>query len=200
MNFSPELKALGTYLAGEFDNQPQAMAEPIWYVHLRLWLRPIPLFREDSVTFFAEQANIVKLDQPYRPRIIRLRQLQNNPASLEVQYYMLKDIKTFQGGGRQPEVLKAMTPEDFVSLPSCTMKINIKTQPDLSYEFSAFPNPEQRCTFTYQDKTYQVYLGFEVNQTQLLTYDKGIDPNTGSATWGALLGPYRYGKLQDFSF
>jgi hypothetical protein len=45
---TPELITFGRYLAGEFENQRQAQAEPVWYVHLRLWLRPLPLFREDS--------------------------------------------------------------------------------------------------------------------------------------------------------
>ena len=199
MTFSPELIALGTYLAGEFDNRQQALAEPIWYVHLRLWLRPVALFCFDSLTLFAEQANTVKLDQPYRSRIIRLRQLQTNPVSLEVQYYMFKNLKTFQGAGSQPELLKAITTEDLEFLPSCSMKINVERKGD-SYEFSSFPKPDQHCCFTYEGQTYEVYLGFEVNATQLQTYDKGIDPKTGSATWGALLGPYRYEKIKDFSF
>ncbi len=42
--------ALGEYLAGEFDNREQAIGEPIWYVHLRLWQRPVNLFTEDSIT------------------------------------------------------------------------------------------------------------------------------------------------------
>ncbi|MBV8887772.1 MAG: hypothetical protein JO235_27770 [Chroococcidiopsidaceae cyanobacterium CP_BM_RX_35] len=54
MPFSPELIALAHYLTGKFDNQEQATAEPAWYVHLRLWQRPVPLFTEDSITLFAE--------------------------------------------------------------------------------------------------------------------------------------------------
>ncbi|MDJ0561083.1 MAG: CpcT/CpeT family chromophore lyase, partial [Microcystis sp. M53599_WE4] len=50
---TPELITFGRYLAGEFENQRQAQAEPVWYVHLRLWLRPLPLFREDSIALFA---------------------------------------------------------------------------------------------------------------------------------------------------
>ncbi len=56
---TPELITFGRYLAGEFENQRQAQAEPVWYVHLRLWLRPLPLFREDSIALFAEQASII---------------------------------------------------------------------------------------------------------------------------------------------
>jgi len=50
MNFSPQLIALGEYLAGEFDNRE----------HLRLWQRPVNLFTEDSITLFAEQASVIK--------------------------------------------------------------------------------------------------------------------------------------------
>ncbi|MDY7021511.1 MAG: CpcT/CpeT family chromophore lyase, partial [Cyanobacteriota bacterium] len=43
MSFSPELIALARYLAGEFDNIAQASAEPVWYVPLYLWHRPLPI-------------------------------------------------------------------------------------------------------------------------------------------------------------
>lgn len=72
MSFSPNLIVLGEYLAGKFDNREQALADPAWFVHLQLWQRPVNLFTEDSITLFAEQANIVNLDRPYRQRIMRL--------------------------------------------------------------------------------------------------------------------------------
>ena len=49
---SPELKTLAQYMTGEFDNQEQALADPAWYVHLKLWQVPVQLFSEDSITFF----------------------------------------------------------------------------------------------------------------------------------------------------
>ena len=55
MTISPELIALAQYMAGEFDNREQALAEPTWYVHLRMWQRPlpVPLFSEPSIALFA---------------------------------------------------------------------------------------------------------------------------------------------------
>ena len=88
MSLSPDLIALGKYLAGEFDNQEQALAEPVWYVHLRMWLRPIDLFPEDSITLFAEQANIINLDRPYRQRIMRLKPGSDSLSAIQVQFYM----------------------------------------------------------------------------------------------------------------
>lgn len=199
MIFSDQLIALASYMAGEFDNQAQAIADPAWYVHLRLWQRPVPLFSEDSITLFAEQANIVNLEQAYRPRIIRLRERTELNSSLEVQYYMIEDPASVQGAGRDREKLKTLTTEQIEFLPGCTLNVTQNSLATQGYHFQASLPPDARCCFTYRDETYQVSLGFEATPEHFLSYDKGIDPQTGKAIWGALLGPFRFTKRQDFS-
>ena len=114
MTFTPQLTALANYLAGEFDNQQQALEQPARYVHLRLWIRPVPIFTEDSITLFAEQANVIKLNQPYRPRILRLRQKEN----IEVEFYMFEDLATAQGAGQNKDLIKNITPDQIKFLPN----------------------------------------------------------------------------------
>lgn len=186
-------------MAGEFDNRQQAIADPAWYVHLCLWQRPVPLFVEDSITLFAEQASIVNLDQPYRPRIIRLLASYSSPAELLVQYYMFKEPASVRGAGSNHALLKTLTPEQIEFLPGCTLKVTQHQSDSNTYHFSTSPATGDRCCFSYHGKTYQVSLGFEANPDEFKTYDKGIDPNTGKAIWGALLGPYIFTKRQDFS-
>ncbi len=199
MTLSSELITLARYMAGEFDNQQQAIAEPVWYVHLRLWQRPVPLFTEDSLTLFAEQANIVNLDKPYRPRILRLQSSDTTPASLEVQYYMLKDIEAIRGAGRNPELLRQLTSDDLEFLPGCNLSVKQQQLSPNSYEFSASSATGTPCGFSYQGNSYQVSLGFEATAEEFRSYDKGIDPTTGKAIWGALMGPFRFTKRQDFA-
>jgi len=199
MTLSPELITLARYMAGEFDNQQQAIAQPVWYVHLRLWQRPVPLFTEDSLTLFAEQANIVNLDKPYRPRILRLQSSDTNPASLQVQYYMLKDTEAIRGAGRNPELLRQLTSEDIEFLPGCNLTIKQQQVTPNSYEFSASSATGTPCGFSYKGNSYQVSLGFEATAEEFRSYDKGIDPTTGKAIWGALMGPFRFTKRQDFA-
>ncbi|ELR96845.1 chromophore lyase CpcT/CpeT [Gloeocapsa sp. PCC 73106] len=189
MSLSFPLVTLASYLAGEFENREQAIAEPAWYVNLRLWLRPVPDLWSDSLTLFAEQASTLKLDQPYRPRLLRLRQA----PELVVEHYMFKELQAFIGSGRQPEKLKALTLEQIEFLPGCTLKVQQHNQ-----QFQALPQPGETCCFQYQGSTYQVSLGFEVNEAELSTYDRGIDSATGKAIWGAILGPYRFKKLQHY--
>jgi hypothetical protein len=73
--------------------------------------------------------------------------------------------------------------------------VSVKELAPNCYEFSAVPPKESKCTFTYLGNTVQVSLGFEVTQAELKTYDKGIDEQTQRATWGAIMGPFRYTKL-----
>ncbi|BAZ15110.1 hypothetical protein NIES4071_69800 [Calothrix sp. NIES-4071] len=195
MRFSSQLLVLADYLTGEFDNQQQALSDPAWYVHLRLWQAPIPIFTEDSITIFAEQANIISLDKPYRQRIMRLRETGNSDTPITVQYYMPQDPGGLAGGGTNPSKIQNLTSDQLELLPGCVLNVSVKELASC-YEFSAVPPAEAKCTFTYLGNTVQVSLGFEVTQEELKTYDKGIDEETGRATWGAIMGPFRYRKVR----
>ena len=192
MSFSPELTALAEYLAGEFDNSSQAIADPAWYVHLRMWQRPVSLFSEDSFALFAEQANVLKLDQPYRQRIMRLQRHPDADA-IQVQYYMPKDPDALKCAGQNPNLLNTLSLEQLDLLPGCILSVTHQEISPNSYKFTATAPPEARCCFSYSGNIIQVSLGFEATNNEFYSYDKGIDPE-GKATWGAIMGPYRYTK------
>ncbi len=197
--FSPELIALAHYLAGEFDNRTQALADPVWYVNLRLWMRPLPVsLFPNSITLFAEQANVLTLDQSYRPRFLQLYQ-SSQTQMLHVQYYMPKNIKAVQGAGRNLDQLKSLTPEQLEFLPGCILNVTCEPLSANTYCFKAFLPQNTPCCFTYQNQEFQVDLGFEAKPNEFFSYDKGIDPKTNKATWGALLGPFHFIKRQDFA-
>ena len=195
MTLSSELKTLAKYLAGEFDNKPQALEQPAWFVHLRLWMRPVPIFTEDSITLYAEQASVINLDKPYRPRILRL----HFRDTIEIEYYMFEDIEPIVGAGRDKTKLAQITPEKIKFLPNCTLKVTTESIHPGNYRFKTTPVTDTPCSFTYQGNNFQVFLGLEATANELLTYDKGIDSVTGKGIWGALLGAYRFAKIQDFS-
>lgn len=204
MEFSPELVALAHYLCGEFDNREQAIAEPARFVHLRLWQRPICLFREDSITLFAEQANTLNLEKPYRQRVMRLQQVQSSTDQdlidiIQVQYYMPKSPGAVQGSGANLTLLQKLTPEQIDLLPGCTLQVKVENLGLQGYYFTAALLPGARCCFTYQDEIRQVALGFEATPELFLSYDKGVDPTTGQVLWGAVWGAYEFTKRQDFA-
>ncbi|MCS6815111.1 MAG: chromophore lyase CpcT/CpeT [Cyanobacteria bacterium] len=189
---TPALKTLAHYLAGKFDNREQAIAEPTWYVSLTLWQRPTPLFADDSITLFIEQANSMTLDQPYRQRILRLQA--TSDGELQGQYYALKDFTAWKGAASDRQRLQQLTSEHLDLLPGCLLTITCQHN-----QFDANLSPGSQCSFTYQGKTTYVSLGFQASGNRLLVYDKGIDPVTGQGLWGALMGPFQFSKREDFS-
>ncbi|MDY7016531.1 MAG: CpcT/CpeT family chromophore lyase, partial [Cyanobacteriota bacterium] len=120
-------------------------------------------------------------------------------STLQANYYMFKDLTAVQGAAREPERLQDLTPEQIEFLPECTLEIRKELISGGESLFRTIADSEKCCSFTYQEKTYFVSLGFEVTPQELRVYDKGIDPKTGKAIWGALLGPFRFSKRQNFS-
>ncbi len=206
MAVSTLLQTLAHYLAGEFDNREQAIAEPVWFVHLRLWHRPLLLFEDDGLTLFAEQASVVNLALPYRQRIMHLKVASADPQTLEVHYYSFKDPEAVAGAGQKPELLDGITLERIELLPGCILRVTLQgpsansTDLTATPRFIASPLTDTQCSFFYQGEKRYVSLGFEVGATDFLSYDKGIDPTTGKALWGAIMGPYRYQKRQSYEF
>jgi hypothetical protein len=195
MSLDSTLLRLGQALAGSYDNREQALNEPIWYVSLQAWWRPVPLFTEDSVTLFAEQANVLNADRPYRQRLMRISA---PDGQLQAQFYQFEQPNSVLGAGANPDLVAAIIAAKITPLPSGVLPIQT-----LSNGFSGKPNPGERCTFGFPDgqggeKVGQVELGFEVRPGQWHSYDKGINPQTGQAIWGALMGPYRFTKRQDY--
>ncbi|MBF2047910.1 MAG: chromophore lyase CpcT/CpeT [Elainella sp. C42_A2020_010] len=188
-----DLTQLAHWLAGEFDNQPQAQDQPVWFVSLRLWQRPLPFRIQGRLALFCEQANSLYLDAPYRQRILVL-QPSDNLQQGRAQYLAFKQPERFKGAGAQPERLQTLTLDDLEALPGCELTITYTNQ-----RFKADPDPDVKCCFQYNGQTRQVILGFEATATQFLSWDRGVDPDSGKLLWGALMGAYQFHKRQDFA-
>lgn len=189
---SQSLLDLARWLAGEFENRAQAMESPAWFVHLRLWQRPLPQ-QIEGIGLFAEQANALYLDQAYRQRVMVLSEIAGT-HQLQVQYLALKQPEKFRGAGANPGLLAELTLADLEWLPGCSLVVEQQNN-----TFRARMQPGDHCRFNYQDKVSEVVLGFEASANQFCSYDRGVDPETGQSLWGALMGPYQFSKCQDFS-
>lgn len=203
MSLSP-LATLATYLAGEFDNQAQAAADPTWYVHLKLWQAPVFSLSSSRIyTLFLEQANAIAATPSYRQRIL---QLSEKDGALRAQYFALAAPLKFQGAGADIAQLDALSSADLVSLPNSEAHIEYSLQNSSSagrhYQFRAALPAGKLCSFEYGGQQKYVYLGFDVapkaGTIELLTYDKGVDPDTGRGLWGALIGPFCMVKQKDY--
>lgn len=188
---SPRLTQLADWLSGEFENQAQAQSQPIWFVSLRLWYRPLPMPIDGKLALFAEQAPALKPDQAYRQRILLLWE---EGAQLRGQYWAFRDPERVRGAGQNSDLLRSLSEADFEPLLGCTLAIE-----DRGDRFRGELEPGAKCCFTYAGQVRQVVVGFEVSPTQLLSFDRGVDPETGKGLWGALMGPYEFQKRVGYS-
>ncbi|MBE7379855.1 MAG: chromophore lyase CpcT/CpeT [Leptolyngbya sp. SIO1E4] len=207
MDHVTQLNQLGQCLAGVFQNRQQALAAPAWFVHLRLWSCPVALFTEDSFTFFIEQASAAFTQPPYRQRLLRVRWSQAAfTGDLTAEYYALKQPQAFQGAAQAPERLQALTPDDLQPLTGSRLQVTPQLRSAATC-FEARHYPGERCQFAIDGEIKYVELAFDAispvansqEQAAFLMYDKGMDPDTGKATWGALRGPFELQKVEDLS-
>ncbi|MGF1536653.1 MAG: chromophore lyase CpcT/CpeT [Elainellaceae cyanobacterium] len=188
---TPQTITLAQWLSGEFVNKDQALEQPSWFVHLRLWHRPLPQRLRGNLAIFAEQANVLKLSQAYRQRVLMLEE---SESGIQGQYFGFKQPTQFLGAGQAPEKLTTLTEDDLIHLPGCVVDIT-----QAGDRFHAQMRSGDCCRFEANGKVGQVVLGFEAEASRFLSYDRGVDPQTEKPIWGALMGPYCFSKQQDHS-
>lgn len=191
MSVSKELSTLTSWMAGEFSNREQSLEQPVWFVNLVWWQRPIPFNVLGSIAIFAEQANALILDRPYRQRIL---QFVENDDKIQVKYWGFKDPAAWTGAGRDRNRLDQITINDIEPLSGCLLDVSLANG-----RYKAEMPKEAKCCFQYLNESRQVVLGFEVSADEFWSGDHGIDPETGKAIWGAIIDFYKFKKIQDFS-
>jgi hypothetical protein len=189
MNISSQLLQLITWMSGEFSNREQSLAQPAWFVNLIWWHCPIPVELFGTMAIFAEQANAMNCDRAYRQRVLQFKETEDK---IEVQYWGFKDPNAWVGAGRSRDRLNQMTIDDLEPLYGCLLTV------DFEQGCYRATMPEgAKCYFEYMNETRQVVLGFEVTEKYFRSGDRGVDPQTGAAIWGAVMDFYEFQKVQE---
>lgn len=190
-SISKELSTLASWMAGEFSNREQALDQSVWFVNLVWWQRPIPFNVLGSIAIFAEQANALILDRPYRQRIL---QFVENDGKIQVKYWGFKDPAAWSGAGRDRDRLNQITINDIEPLAGCLLDVSFANG-----RYKAEMPKDAKCCFQYLNESRQVVLGFEVSADEFWSGDRGVEPETGTAIWGAIMDFYKFKKIYDFS-
>jgi hypothetical protein len=200
------LLILAESLAGEFDNKSQSLADPAWFLHLRVWNRPLPshVFTT-GYGFFIEQVNVATGNPPYRQRVLHLM---SKGGHLQGQYYALKNPQALAGGALAPERLQPLQRDDLIDLPTCALTITLDS---VTGKYQGRLPADTLCSITIDGKTSYISLAFDIGpgydpnssevngSVELIVYDRGVDKATGATTWGPRMGPFRLTKTQPFS-
>ena len=191
MTHSQDVTTLARWMASDFSNQAQAYANPPFFAHIRVCMRPLPNDLLDGTSLFLEQAYDFMLNQPYRLRVIKLKVVGDR---LELENYKVKEQEKFFGASRDLDLLNTLTGDLIEKMEGCDM--------DVTWTGSSFQGeikPGKACIVERQGKITYLDNSFEITNNKLISYDRGRDPDTNELVWGSVAGPFEFTPLQSFA-
>jgi hypothetical protein len=191
MTHSQDITTLTRWMASDFSNQAQAYANPPFFAHIRVCMRPLPNDLLDGTSLFLEQAYDFMLNQPYRLRVIRLSLVGDR---LELENFKVKEQEKFYGASRNLELLSTLTTDLIEKMDGCDM--------DVTWTGSCFQGqikPGKACIVERKGKVTYLDNSFEITDKQLTSYDRGRDPETDELVWGSIAGPFEFVPTQSFA-
>ncbi|MEM6613020.1 MAG: chromophore lyase CpcT/CpeT [Cyanobacteria bacterium P01_C01_bin.72] len=191
MTHSQDITTLARWMASDFSNQAQAYANPPFFAHIRVCMRPLPDDLLGGTSLFLEQAYDFMLNQPYRLRVIRLSLKGDR---IELENFKVKEQERFYGASRNPELLSNLTAEAIEKMDGCDM--------DVTWTGSCFQGqikPGKACIVERKGKITYLDNSFEISDRQLTSYDRGRDLETDELVWGSIAGPFEFFPTQSFA-
>ena len=191
MTHSTDVKSLARLMAADFSNQAQALANPPFFAHIRVCMRPLPHSLLDGTSLFLEQAYDFLLGQPYRLRVFKINIVDDR---LELEHYKLKEEEQFYGASRNPDQLQELTFDHLEKMDGCDMIAEWK-----GVHFHGYIKPGKACIVERKGKKSYLDNSFEINSHKLISFDRGRDPDTDELVWGSIAGPFHFTRVDDFS-
>lgn len=191
MTHSQDITTLARWMASDFSNQAQAYANPPFFAHIRVCMRPLPHNLLDGISLFLEQAYDFMLNQPYRLRIIKLSIVGDR---LELENFKVKDQEKFYGAARNLDLLSTLTPDLIEKMEGCDMDITWTGK-----SFQGKIKPGKACIVERKGRITYLDNSFEITDSKLISYDRGRDPETDELVWGSIAGPFEFFPTQSFA-
>ncbi|MEL6439023.1 MAG: chromophore lyase CpcT/CpeT [Cyanobacteria bacterium J06621_8] len=191
MTHSQDINTLARWMASDFSNQEQAYANPPFFAHIRVCMRPLPDDLLGGTSLFLEQAYDFMLNQPYRLRVLKLNLVGDR---IELENYKVREQEKFFGASRNLNLLSTLTPDLIEKMSGCDMNV-IWT----GKSFQGQIKPGKACIVERKGKITYLDNSFEVTDDKLISYDRGRDPETDELVWGSVAGPFEFFPTQSFA-
>ena len=191
MTHSTDIKTLARWMAADFSNQEQAFANPPFFAHIRVCMRPLPDELLKGTSLFLEQAYDFMLNTPYRLRVFKLSVVDDH---IELENFKVKEEANFFGASREPQRLKNLSLELLEPMPGCDMNI-IWT----GNSFKGVVKPGKQCLIFRKDRMTYLDNSFEISERGLISVDRGLDTETDQLVWGSIAGPFEFVRRSSFA-
>jgi hypothetical protein len=187
---------LASWLAGDFSNAEQAIANPPFFAHIRVCIRPLPATPFPEITegtwMYSEQAYDFEINHPYRTAVLHIV---SRGDHLEIENYKLKAAEQYFGASRQPDRLQTLTSEQIEKQLGCNMIVHRTEQ----NSFKGAIEPGKNCCVVRKGKSTYLNNEFEVGEHFFNSLDRGHDPETDEMVWGSIAGAFEFSKKASFA-
>jgi hypothetical protein len=199
MSHATDIKTLASWMAADFTNQEQAWANPPLFAHIRVCMRPLPLSLLEGTSLFLEQAYDFMLNTPYRLRVLKFAIVGDIASGtlrerIELENYKVKDEEEFFGASRDLNRLHKLTRDRIEKMEGCDMFVDWTGN-----SFKGYIKPGKNCIVVRNEKTTYLDNSFEVDEHQLFSIDRGLDPETDEIVWGSLAGAFEFTRQQSYA-
>ncbi|MGL5083971.1 MAG: chromophore lyase CpcT/CpeT [Microcoleaceae cyanobacterium] len=181
---------LAQWIAGDFSNQEQAVANPKDYAHIRVFFRPLSFDFFSGIGFYSEQVYDYDIWSPYRQGIHRFVAQENQ---VYIENYSLKDGFLYAGAGHEPEILKTIRPDSIQRRYNCSMIFKREGNLLLGGVEG------EHCLIERDGQQTYLISTVELTETTFISWDRGFDLNTHEQVWGSAQGPLKFKKRQSFA-
>jgi len=195
-----DLLTLATWMAGDFSNWEQAIANPPFFAHIRVCIRPLPLPLSDvGIWLYSEQAYDYELNRPYRTAILQLILTGDLEHPIAIENYKIRDASTYYGASREPEKLRSLVLADVDKLAGCKMLVKYTPNNVQGNSFKGSVESGKGCMVFRNGKETYLASEFEISEHNFNSLDRGYDPLTDERVWGSIVGAFEFKKKVQFT-
>ncbi len=175
-------KQLTKIMQGHYSSEKQSISDESYF---NISLRMTPIWKGKGNYLFVEQAMFDKQDSPYRVRVYKVYQRNNEFVS---EIYTVKNEKNWIGKWDNPKAYDALTEADIELKSGC--EVVLQQKPDGTFSGKT---GDKTCPSELRGASYASSI-VTVTPKQIISWDQGYDKD-GKQVWGAEKGGYVFDKL-----
>lgn len=183
-NTKTSLDELVSIMQGAYSSEKQSISDTTYF---NISLIMTPIWKNKGHYLSVEQAMFTKQDKPYRVRIYKISQRNENEFISEI--YTIKNEKEWIGKWKNPSSFDKLTENDIDLKPGCEVVLKRIDKNKFSGNTG-----EKTCSSELRGASYATSR-VTITENQILSWDQGFDKD-GKQVWGATKAGYVFDKLK----
>ncbi|HJQ98526.1 MAG TPA: chromophore lyase CpcT/CpeT [Candidatus Polarisedimenticolaceae bacterium] len=183
-------ESLARWLAGRFSSEAQSRYDPDYF---EVRCDGFPLWKERGERWLYVERTVPGLpESPYRQTVYRLGgdAAGKDKRRFELAAYVIVEPGRFAGASSDPSRLSAMTSEDLVPRPGCSIVLERGGGDTFTGGTRGRDCPGDAPGVAYMTSEWTV------TKDTLTRWDRGFDAD-GRQVWGATKGPYVFRRVEE---